>query len=404
MSAAAGRPVVVIGAGPYGLATAAHLSALGVPPRIFGEPMESWRLQMPAGMFLKSTPSASSISDPGAHGSLAAFRALHQRPSGGDLHPVPLDEFVAYGEWFQRIFVPTLERARVTAVSADRDGFAVTLDTGESLTAAAVVLATGLRPYARVPAALAGLQERGLASHSSAHADLSGFAGRRVAVIGAGQSALESAALLHENGARPTVVARAEQLLFGDPPATELSSDRPLPVRAVKPGTPLGPGWSHYALSHAPIAFRHLPDATRSRLVRTVLGPSGAWWLRERVEGRVPVLLRRPLDGAESANGVVRLRVGGAPEPLETDHVLAATGYRVDVDRLELLDAALRRAVVRAPTGAPRLDRDFQSSVLGLYFTGLSAADTFGPLMRFVAGTGFAARRISGALAGPGGR
>ncbi|MFI5530925.1 FAD-dependent oxidoreductase [Kitasatospora sp. NPDC051853] len=389
-------PVTVVGAGPYGLATAAHLLGHRVPVRVLGEPMESWRERMPTGMYLKSSPSASSLSDPAGRYRLADFRAAEGRGPGGPADPVPVEEFVRYGLWFQQACVPDLERTAVRSVEAGRAGFRIALADGEEFTSARVVLATGLAPFPHLPAGLAPLVAAGLASHSCEHRDLAGLAGRRVAVLGAGQSALESAALLREAGAEPTVVARTGRLLFGEPPGT----GGPAVRRLVKPGSPLGPGWSLLAFARGPAAFRQLPDHTRLQLVRTVLGPSGAWWLRERVEGRVPVLLGRTLRSAEERSGAVRLtlgRPGGATETLEADHLLAATGYRVDLDRLPLLGPGTRRAL-RLLEGSPRLDADFQSSVPGLYFTGLAAAATFGPVLRFVCGTGHAARRIAGAL------
>ncbi|WP_043465182.1 NAD(P)-binding domain-containing protein [Kitasatospora sp. MBT66] len=406
-------PVAVVGAGPYGLSVAAHLTGRGVRPRVLGVPMESWRTRMPAGMFLKSLPRASSISDPAGRYRLADFRAASGLPPVGDRYAVPLDEFVRYGEWFQRACVPEVERAAVVGIERVRDGFRLTLDTGEVFGARAVVLAGGFPPYARVPEVLRPLVEAGLASHTADHADLAKFGGRRVAVIGAGQSALESAALLHEAGAEPVLVARTGELLFGEPPASEDPADRPWPVRLAKPGSPLGPGWSFTAFSRATGAFRALPDATRARLVRTVLGPAGGWWLRERLEGRFPVLTGHELltaertggdGGPDGGDGGVRLGLRGTTPELEVDHVLAATGYRVDVGRLDYLSSELRGTVDRRNGGAPRLSAGFESSVPGLHFAGLSAADTFGPLMRFVCGTGFAARRISRSVAaGPAG-
>ncbi|MER5635351.1 NAD(P)-binding domain-containing protein [Kitasatospora sp. NPDC002227] len=392
-------PVTVIGAGPYGLAVAAHLKARQVPMRVLGEPMESWRERMPAGMYLKSTPHASAISDPVGRYRFLDFRAQEGTGWVGDRYPIPVEEFIRYGEWFQRRCVPELERATVLGVSSGPGGLRVRLDSGEEYPSRAVVLATGLGPYPRVPELLAPLVKAGLASHTADHADLSRFAGQRVAVIGAGQSALESAALLHEAGAEPTVVARARHLVFGTPPVRERSRDRSPRERLAHPGSTLGPGWPLLAYSKLPGAFRQLPDHTRAAKVRSVLGPAGAWWLRERVEGRFPTLVGHSLRAAEENGAGVRLELQGHTPTLEIDHVLAATGYRPDVNRLTFLDPVVRLGVRHTPEGSPRLAPTFESSVPGLYFAGLSAADTFGPVMRFVAGTGYAARRISAALA-----
>ncbi|WP_225447099.1 FAD-dependent oxidoreductase [Streptacidiphilus sp. PB12-B1b] len=401
MTGPSAAPVTVVGAGPYGLATAAHLSARGVPVRILGEPMDSWRTRMPVGMFLKSTPRASTISDPTGAFSLDRFRAAEGRVSGGDQHPVPLDEFVRYGLWFNEQCVPEVERTAVRRIDTWGDQFRISLESGEEFTSDSVVLATGLSPYAHVPPNLAALAGDGLVSHPADHADLGRFAGQRVAVVGAGQSALESAALLREAGAVPTIVARTDQLLFGTPPTTDLPADEPWTVRVVKPPSPLGPGWSLRAFSGIPAAYRYLPVDVRAHLLRTVLGPAGAWWLRARVQGRVDVLTGRSVRSAQRASSGARLVLAdrsGGTEVLDADHVLAATGYRVDVDRIGLLAPGLRGMVRRTGT-APRLSAGFESSVPGLYFTGLSAAATFGPLLRFVCGTGFAAGRISSAVA-----
>jgi hypothetical protein len=281
-------------------------------------------------------------------------------------------------------------------------GFELGLSDGSELTTDAVVMASGLNGFAYVPPELAaaagpdGPSPAGLVSHSSQQRDLSAFAGREVAVIGAGQSALESAALLHESGASVQVLVRGAAR-WGSPPRPARTG---LLGALPEPNSPLGPTWRIYPFSHAPFMFRYLPTETRIRLVRQVLGPLGAWWLRERVDGKLPVLEGRRLTSARADGGKVALSVASAagPTELRVDHVLAATGYRVDLDRLDFLDPALR-GEVRTVTGWPHLTSSFESSVPGLYFTSLAAAETFGPVMRFVCGAGFAARRISAAVA-----
>jgi FAD-dependent urate hydroxylase len=145
--------------------------------------------------------------------------------------------------------------------------------------------------------------------------------------------------------------------------------------------------------------FRHLRDHTRLRLIRDVLGPAGGWWLRDRVEGRFPVDLRTQIVAASrDGDGVaLELRRAGGPQTLHVDHVIAATGYQVDLAAIPFLAEGLRTQIASIGTW-PRLSPSFESSVPGLYFVGLAAGATFGPLMRFVCGTPFAARRVAAAL------
>ncbi|MGV9274765.1 NAD(P)-binding domain-containing protein [Streptomyces griseosporeus] len=394
--------VMIVGSGPYGLATAAHLKGWGVPFRIFGEPMDGWRSHMPSRMYLKSSPFSSSISSPAPGRRLQDFRAERGRAPGGEREPVPVSEFIQYGLWFQERTVPELERVTVRRIDRAPGGaFRLLLDSGEECTARAVVLAVGILRFAHVPPELAPLVADGLVSHTADHVDFTAFAGKRVAVVGAGQSALESAALLYEAGARPTLLARGACLVFGSPPQADRPAERPLRERALSPHSLLGDGWQLVACTKGPAVYRHLPDRVRGRLLHTVLGPYGAWWLRDRIDGHFPVRCGvRVREAAPDGTGV-RLRLtepDGSTRELEADHVIAGTGYQVDIGRLELLSPELRRQVVTAD-GAPRLSAGFESSVSGLYFTGLAAAPTFGPLLRFVSGTAFAARRVSAAAA-----
>jgi FAD-dependent urate hydroxylase len=178
--------VAVIGAGPYGLAAATHLKAAGIATRAFGHTMAFWRANMPRGMKLRH---ATSISDPEGRFSLDAFARMNAAAS---VRPLPIEDFVAYGEWFQRHAIPDLDQRRVTRVAPGAKGFELQLEDGDTVAAARVVIALGLKNQDFRPAEFAGLPER-LLSYSCEHADFAQFRGRRVAVVGRGQSACESA-------------------------------------------------------------------------------------------------------------------------------------------------------------------------------------------------------------------
>jgi cation diffusion facilitator CzcD-associated flavoprotein CzcO len=394
------HPVAVIGAGPFGLSTAAHLRARGIPVRVFGQPMVSWRDHMPQGMLLKSTPVASSLDAPQPGHTIADYcDAAGIRRLVTDEDIIPVETFIAYGEWFQQKLVPELERVRVVSVDRrGREGFELKLDSGESFTARAVVVATGLYGLAHLPpelggAAADGPTPTGPVSHSSQHHELSRFSGKELIVVGAGQSALETAALAAEAGARVRVVSRGRgRVAFGAPPWKQPK---------LRPESPFGRAWSLWALSYYPHPYRYLPAEARHYLVRRVLGPLGAWWLRDRFEGKVEVSEVSGIVRADVSDGRPVLSVqtlGGRSEELSADHVIAATGYRVDIAAMDFLGHELRTALA-VSRGTPKLGAGYRSSVPGLYFTGLPAAASYGPVMRFVCGTEFASPRLAKHLA-----
>ncbi|MEU6379948.1 FAD-dependent oxidoreductase [Streptomyces sp. NPDC046909] len=392
------RPVAVIGAGPFGLSTAAHLRARGIPVRVFGDPMVSWRDHMPVGMLLKSTPAASNLDAPQRGHNLVDYcdaAGIPRLVTDEDI--VPVETFIAYGEWFQEKLVPELERVRVVSVDRRADaGFELKLDSGESFAARAVVVATGLAGLAHLPGELNtgdGPTPTGPVSHSSQQHDLSRYSGKELIVVGAGQSALETAALAAEAGAQVRVVSRGlGRVAFGAPPWQQ---------PRFRPESPFGRAWSLWALSYYPHPYRHLPAQARHYLVRRVLGPLGAWWLRDRFEGKVKVSEVRRVLRTDTADGHPALTVlthTGGTQRLIADHVIAATGYRVDLAAMDFLGHELRTRLA-VSRGAPKLGAGYVSSVPGLYFTGLPAASSYGPVMRFVCGTEFASPRLARHLA-----
>jgi thioredoxin reductase len=395
-------PVVIIGAGPYGLSLAAHLADRDVEHRIVGRTMATWDRHMPDGMFLKSEGFASSIAAPGRQWTLRAFCKQAGVPYADIGPPVSIETFRAYGHWFQKHLVPHVEEDEVRTVYRDGENFSVELESGARIAARRVIAAGGITGFARIPPELWSLPP-GCVSHTSEHTGFAAFRGSRVAVIGAGQSALETAALLLEAGAHPELIVRSGRVNWNEEPEIDRLQARSRPWRA-RP-TPLGGGTELWRYWHAMRAFHLVPEELRVRFVRRALGPSGAWWLASRVDGMVPVRLGHGLIGAEAKDGGVLIELATADEreQLHVDHVVAGTGYQIDVDRLTFLAPELRNRVRRlewAP-GSPLLSSRFESSERGLYFIGIATANTFGPAMRFVCGTTFVAPRLARHLASP---
>jgi hypothetical protein len=381
-------PVIIIGAGPYGLAVAAHLRAADQPYRVFGEPLSFWRRHMPAGMLLRSAWEATHISDPARQLTLDRF----EQTNGSLARPVRLDDFIRYATWFADAVAPDVDTRAVARIDRDSGGLVVTLDDGEAVHASRVVVAGGIGPFASRPPLFDGLPPT-LASHSSEHTSLAGFEGTSVLVVGGGQSALESAALLHEAGANVEVVARDPVVHFlrGARLRRRLGALRPI----FYPSTDVGPpGLSLVAGS--PTMFRLVPDRVAVPLAHRCIRPAGAGWLVDRLR-EVPIATGRKVVVAAPQGQGVRLGLDDESER-QVDHVLLATGYRVDIAKYPFLPMELVEEIERA-NGFPRLGRGFESSVPGLHFVGAPAAVSFGPVMRFVSGTRFAGPGVARTVA-----
>jgi len=386
----------IIGAGPYGLSVAAHLRRNGVPFRIFGRPMDSWLAHMPKGMMLKSDGFASNIYDPQnafTLGQFCAERGIEYADTGV---PVRLETFSAYGLAFRDRMVPELENKLITNVSRLSGGFVLQLEDGETVHARSVVLAVGITHFDYVPENLAHLPEEFL-THSARHREVAPFRGRNVVVIGGGSSALDLAGLLHEAGAHVELVSRRQELKFHSQPTGKPRSGW---QQIRHPQSGLGPGMRSRFFADLPMTFYYLPERLRVEAVRRTLGPSGGWFIRDKVIGKVPLHLGCTPQRAKIQNGNVHLTVraaDGSEREIVTEHVIAATGYKVDLERLKFLDPEIR-SKLNALNGAPVLSSNFESSMPGLYFAGVAAANSFGPVMRFAFGAGFAARTLARTL------
>src|ERR1700680_878197 len=385
--------IAIVGAGPYGLSVAAHFRRSGIPFRIFGRPMDSWLAHMPKGMMLKSDGFASNIYDPDGEYTLKHFcaeRGIEYADAG---LPVRLETFSAYGLAFRERMLPELEDKLVAGLDRLPDGFLLQLEGGEMVKARRVLLAVGITHFEHVPGNLAHLPPEFL-SHSFRHPDPEVFRGRSVVVIGGGASAIDLAALLHEADADVQLVARQPSLKFHSMPT---GMPRSWWQQIRRPQSGLGPGLRSRFFADAPMWFHYLPERLRLEAVSRSLGPSAGWFVKEKVVGHVPLLLGYTPERAEVRNGKVRLHlrgVDGTEREVLAEHIIAATGYKGDVERLCLLTPEMR-AELKVVKGTPVLSSSFESSVPGIYFVGVAAANSFGPVMRFAFGAGFAARRLT---------
>ncbi len=370
-----------------------HLRAAGLDVRIFGKPMDFWASQMPKGMLLRSPREGSHISDPSRAYSLGNYEATHgcQIPKA-----MPLETFVDYGRWFQSQALPDLEQRQVTSVERAGEGFALALDDGDRIESPNVVVATGIGAFPNYPVTFASLPKE-LASHTSdrVNSNLGRFAGKRVAVVGGGQSALESAALLHENGAEVEVLIRQPfvRWLKNSSWLEAMMDWRINPLKAPGKIGPIGINW---LLEH-PRLFTSFPRPRKTAWPTVGIRPAGSSWLR------FPE--RRPQPSSRGCHAVTssgRRRQGALRSFQRRDrerpsiYVAAGgrIGYRVSVARMSYLSADLSQSI-QTVKGYPVLNRGFESSIPGLYFVGASGAYSFGPLCRFVAGTPYTARTLA---------
>ena len=383
--------IVIVGAGPYGLSLAAHLAEIRVPFRIFGKPMTTWREHMPENMLLKSEGFASSLSAPFSNARLESFCALKNLPYQAIGLPIPLARFVDYAEWFQRQFVPNLEAIDVVAIDKQKDCFSITLSDKRIINAQSVILATGITWLSKIPDILAGLPTQ-LLSHSFQHRDARPYFGKRVVVVGAGASAIDTASLFAEANARVHILSRQPKIIFHNPP-----KHRSLAKRIRSPQTGIGPGLRSKFFTSAPLLFRRLPASKRFEIARSFPPPSAGWFMREKINGTLSVIVGRDIQSVRAKQTEVELklldRTTGDILSLTTDHVVAATGYDVDLQRIPILSPRLREKIAHH-RNCPLLSDNFECSVESLYFVGPVAAPTFGPLMRFVVGAAWAVPRI----------
>jgi FAD-dependent urate hydroxylase len=384
--------VAVVGAGPYGLSVAAKLRSQGASTLTFGEPMSFWDRHMPAGMWMRSAWGASSLGDPNGPLTLDAYDA--EQPERL-IRPLPRERFVHYGLWFQSHAVPDVDRRMVASVERRNGCFELELDDEERVRARRVVIATGLRRFAKRPSQFDALPES-LAVHAVDLTEFDDLQGRSIAVVGSGQSAVETAALAHEAGAHVELIARAS-LIRWLARGERLRGITPLVRRVLYAPTDVGPAGLSWIMAN-PLLFRRLPVEPRERMAYRSIRPAATGWLIDRSTG-VKLTLARQVKVARPADGQpgVDLELDDGSRR-RVEKVVLATGYKVDTAREPAISAAIREQL-ELHEGYPLLGAGLESSIPGLHFVGAYSAWSFGPIMRFVSGTWFTSRAIARHLA-----
>jgi len=375
---------VIIGAGPYGLAAAAYLKAEKMPFLIFGKKMEFWR-KLPPTMSLKSTWSSVTISDPTRKYTFDRFCKTNQISKQGE---VPIQAFLKYSQWYQEELVPDIDETYVQSLARDGKGFHVDLVDGRSVKANRVFVATGLSPFMHIPDFASQLPST-LASHSETHNNYQEFKDKNVVVIGSGQSAFESAALLYEAGAAKVELIAREPIIWINRRLYRYTGPA---KRLFYPPSDIGPAGISWIVAY-PLLFNTLPEKMRIAIDERSIRPAGANWIRPRVEKRVTLTPNTSVVNTEDMGEEVCLKLSDGTTR-QVDHVILATGYKPDVRTLPYVDSSLR-AEVQQREGYPFLNKWFESSVPHLYFGGCLSAYDFGPLCRHIVGSGASARQIT---------
>lgn len=372
--------VAIVGAGPYGLSAATYLQQLkGLDVRLFGEPMFFWERHMPERMQLRSPWAGSHIADPGNRLTLDMYRRLN---GNGQLeYPIPLQDFVKYGYWIHQQIQGT-DRRTITQLDSCPTGYQLTFENGDALHARRVVVAAGIQPFARRPRLFEELPAS-LVTHTSEQRDFEKFRGKDVLVIGSGQSAFEAAVFLHEAGARVQLMARSTTLDW----VPRVGWTRLHRVRWMFYGRGEIGSAGVSLLIQRPNLYRRLPRHLQDRWGPYAVRPAIATWLKPRTVDLTVHLGRFPVE-ARVQGERLRVRFDDGSER-EVDHVVLGTGYRIDVRRYPFFSAGVLEKMDLV-NGYPRLGAGFETSLPGLHIVGAPAAWSFGPLMKFVAGTEFA--------------
>jgi cation diffusion facilitator CzcD-associated flavoprotein CzcO len=372
--------LLIIGAGPFGLALSAQASQLGIEHVLAGRPMEFWKQNMPAGMYLRSA--CDWHLDPGNRHTIDRF-LTERGQTAKDVEPLSLEFYLSYAEWLQKQRQITPLPWHIERLDSDGDGFTATTRAGDTIKARNVVIAPGFTHFTNIPAELKSRLPAGRFLHTCDFVDFSTARGKRFLIIGGRQSAFEWAALLIEAGAREVCIThRHDSPAFA---AADWSWVNPL-VDAIGDD----PSW-----------FRRLSQAEKDDLNHRLWAEGRLKvepWLEARLNtDRVRVLPRTEVVECVENDRELHVSLTNG-ETITCDQIVLATGYKVDIARLPILAAGNILGPLETRNGFPVLDDHFQTSIKGLFITSMPATQDFGPFFAFTISVRVSARLICAAI------
>jgi FAD-dependent urate hydroxylase len=374
--------LLVIGAGPYGIATAAYAKYLGVPVTVVGKTLDFWKTNMPRGMFLRSGPDWHiDARDVATFEAYMKMRAL----THAQVKPVPLDTFLDYASWFMGQYDVTPRPALVTHLARSNGTYTATLDDGSQIRADKVLLGLGFAWFKQYPSELVEKLPSGSYTHTCDMVDFEFFRDKRVLIVGGRQSAFEWAALIREKGADEIHIAhRHATPQFAEP---DWSWVQPMARRTLEDH-----GWWRRSTHDEQEKIRNDFWATGRLLLEAWLGP--------RVhQPNVHIHEKTAIPAARTAGDGTYDVLLDDDTTVNVNHIILATGYQPNMQNVAFLDRTTILQELQTLNGFPVLNTEFRTNLPNLYVSGLAAMRDFGPFFGFTVACPVAARIIGEAVA-----
>ncbi|WP_336775215.1 NAD(P)-binding domain-containing protein [Paenibacillus sp. MMO-58] len=360
--------VIIIGAGPYGISVAAHAVANKISYKLFGYPMDFWKNQMPQNMYIRTPHDLVSFSDPEGEYTIQQFAKETQTNLES---PLPRTVFVRYAFWFAEKVGIEFTPEFVNILSFNGQYYTIVTESGDSLEAKNIVIATGVKDFQYIPSPYKELPES-YVSHTLGYTDFNKFRGMDVIVVGSGQSAWEAAALLHQAQANVKLIYRKKRHIYGGSRIAELILRRIGDIFYWFPGPLKKLLWKAGSIT-VPIAR----------------------FLKPLVEETVPKFANITINQVRVVNNKVLLKFTNGDETF-ADHIIVASGFKIDLDKLPFVEDHLKSQILREEECAafPKLNQNFESNLRGLFFAGPLSAHSHGPTFRFILGLDKASKTI----------